>query len=72
MDKETLGLKLKTKGLSIDASMRVCANCKWYEQYYRENRGNVRCYIPVPYGYCLQQPCPKSPLATPCKHFGSE
>lgn len=59
----------RTRILSVEASMRACMNCIWYEQYYRKNRGNISGWVPVCSGYCLQHEQQRGPLRQPCRKF---
>lgn len=60
---------LRTKSISVNRDERACVNCIWFEQYYREGRSNVRCYVPVCSGYCLLHEQSKRPMTQPCKQF---
>lgn len=64
--------KKKTMGINIDVSERVCGTCIWYEQYYREGRGNVKCWVPTSTGYCLLHDKRHHPLHQTCKSFESK
>ena len=66
---ENYCMQKRTRSISVNSSERACINCIWYEQYYRQNRGNVRAYVPVCCGYCLLREQDKKPLTQPCKDF---
>ena len=38
---EQVCAKKHDKGIFVDDTVRACINCAWYEQYHRQNRGNV-------------------------------
>lgn len=58
-----------TKSITIEGSERACINCIWYEPHYRENRGNIKAYIPVSSGYCLRREQNRGALRQPCKDY---
>lgn len=58
-----------TRSICIDRSERACVNCIWFEQHYRENRGNIRMYTPISSGYCLLHEQKKGAMTQPCKDF---
>lgn len=58
-----------TRSISVDRSVRACINCIWYEQYFRENRGNVRMYCPTCTGYCLLHEQQRGALRQPCRDY---
>lgn len=62
----------RTKSISVNRSTRACINCQYYEQYYRENRGNVRAWVPVDTGFCIKLEARRGALRQPCKHFLKE
>lgn len=57
------------KSVCVDRSERACINCIWFEQYYRENRGNLKLYTPISSGYCLLHEQRKGAMTQPCKDF---
>lgn len=59
----------KTRSVIVDANIRACINCIWYEQYYRENRGNIHGFVPACAGYCLLHDQSRGPLRQPCKDY---
>lgn len=59
----------KTKNISVDSGERVCINCIWYEQYYRQNRGNVQLWIPTSTGYCLLKDRQRGALMQSCGKY---
>lgn len=67
--REELAMNLRGKSISINRSDRVCMNCAWYEQYYRQNRGNLYGYVPTSAGYCLKRECARGALRQPCREF---
>ena len=69
---ENLCARKRTKQIVVDAGERACINCVWYEQHYRQNRGNVAMWVPVCAGWCLRQDRPKGPLTRPCRNFAQE
>ena len=60
---------LKARNIIINGSERVCVNCIWYEQYYRQNRGNVYGWVPTSTGYCIRTECTRGPLRQTCQYF---
>lgn len=62
----------QTKSVPVDTGERVCLNCIWYEQFHRQNRGNIRAWVPTCYGYCILKDTLKGPLYRPCKDFERE
>ena len=66
---ESLAGSRKTVTVTIEASARACVNCQYYEQYYRQNRGNVAGWVPTATGYCLFYQCRRGALRQPCKEF---
>lgn len=62
----------RTKSFYVDADAKACINCIWYEQYFRQNRGNVRMWVPTCSGYCLLRDKQRGPLCQPCKDFETE
>ena len=58
-----------TKGINVDIGTRACINCIWYEQYFRQNRGNVRAWAPTDTGYCLLHDRRRGALRQPCKDY---
>lgn len=57
------------QSVAVNSSERVCVNCIWYEQYFRQNRGNVYGWTPTSTGYCIFNECMRGPLRQPCKYF---
>lgn len=57
------------KHVVIDRSARACLNCQYYEQYWRQNRGNTMGWTPTECGYCLLKECGRGALRQPCKDF---
>lgn len=57
------------KSINVDGGEHVCINCIWYQQYFRENRGNIRMYTPISSGYCLLHEQKKGAMTQPCKDF---
>lgn len=37
----------RNRSISVNASERACVNCIWYDQYYRQTRGNVSAWVPT-------------------------
>lgn len=68
---DALRMQCKTVTLSVNRSERACLNCAYYEQYYRQNRGNIRAWVPVCAGYCIRHDCRRGPLRQPCREFTS-
>lgn len=66
---ENLAYQRKVHSLSVDGSERACVNCRYFEQYYRANRGNVQMWVPVNAGYCLLREERRGPLRQPCEKF---
>ncbi len=66
---EELCRQRKTRSVSVEASEWVCLNCAYYEQHYRQNRGNVYAWVPTSKGYCLLRECERGPLRQPCRGF---
>ena len=66
---ENIAMRKKCRTICVDASLRACINCVWYEQYYRQNRGNVSAYIPVSTGICLLDDSRNNPLRRACREF---
>ena len=62
-------LRRPYKTVAIDRSERVCANCVWYEQYYRESRTNIQCRVFTSTGYCLLHEQQRGPLRQPCRDY---
>ena len=56
---ENLCVKMPARSVSINSSERVCLNCIWYEQYFRQSRSTIQSWVPVSKGFCgpLRQPC---------------
>lgn len=61
-----------TKSISVDGSETACINCVWFEQHYRENRGNIRMFVPISSGYCLLHEQRKGAMTKPCKDYETE
>ena len=59
----------RTRHISVDAGVRACINCVWYEQYYHKNRGNVQTWIPTSTGHCLLHETQRGALRQPCRDF---
>lgn len=57
------------KSINVDGGEPVCINCIWYQQFFRENRGNVRMKIPTSAGCCIRLNRQRGPLCQPCKDF---
>lgn len=62
----------KVRLIYVDEETRACINCAWYEQYFRQNRGNVYNWIPVDTGHCILRDCQRGPLRQACKDFEKE
>ena len=62
----------RTKSVPVDTGEKVCLNCIWYEQYFRQNRGNVRAWVPTCSGYGLLRDKQRGKLWQPCKDFETE
>ncbi|MCI8525762.1 MAG: hypothetical protein HFF17_07550 [Oscillospiraceae bacterium] len=58
-----------TQGINVEIGTRACINCIWYEKHYRENRGNIRLYVPISTGYCLLHEQNRGALRQPCKDY---
>ena len=56
----------------VDRGTRACINCIWYEQYHRQNRGNVRLWVPVDAGHCILHDRQRGPLRGACKDYETE
>lgn len=69
---ESYCLKKGKRTITVDKGVKACINCIWYEQYYRQNRGNVKAWIPADTGCCLLHDCKRGPLVRPCKSFEME
>lgn len=69
---ENLCMTKKTKSISVDSSERACVNCIWYEQHYRQNRGNISAWVPTSTGYCLLKDVMRGALRRPCENYESE
>lgn len=69
---ESYCLKKGKRTITVDKGVKACINCIWYERYYRQNRGNVKAWIPADTGYCLLRDCKRGPLVKPCKSFEIE
>lgn len=63
---------LDNRSISVNASVKACINCIWYEQYYRKNRGNVVSQVPVDTGFCLLKERRYGALKRACKEFETE
>lgn len=61
--------KKRSKSISVDSGERVCINCIWYQQYYREGRGNVKMWVPTSSGYCLLNDQLRGALEQPCEKY---
>ena len=61
--------KSGAKSIYVDGGERVCVNCIWYQQYFRENRGNVKMMYPTSGGCCILLNRQRGPLCQPCKDF---
>ena len=59
----------RCKGIQVDGASRACINCIWYEQYFHENRGNIKAWVPTDMGFCLLHEQRRGPLRQPCKDF---
>lgn len=59
----------KTKRIVVDPGVRACINCVWYQQYYRENAGNIRCVVPTSTGYCPLHDQQRGALRQPCRDY---
>lgn len=66
---ENLCKRKKTRNISVDSSERACVNRIWYEQHYRQNRGNVQLWVPISTGYCLLKDKPRRALMPPCRKY---
>lgn len=66
---ENLCMTKKTKNISVDSSERACINCIWYEQHYRQNRGNVSVWVPTSTGYCLLKGRSRGALMKICSKY---
>ena len=62
----------RSKLLYVDADVRACVNCIWYEQYYRKNRGNVSSWVATSTGYCLLNDEKRGPMRQPCRSYERE
>lgn len=62
----------RDKGISVDDTVRACINCAWYEQYHRQNRGNVYGWVGIHIGYCLKHDREHNALHQACKDFEHE
>lgn len=60
------------KSIAVDSGKRACINCIWYEQYFRQNRGNIRAWVATSCGYCLLRDEQRGPLRQPCKDYETE
>lgn len=69
---ENFCMRKRSKQISVDVSEHACINCIWYEQHYRQNRGNVSMWIPISTGHCLLKDCERGPLRQPCDKFERE
>lgn len=67
--RENLAMGIKGQSIAVDRTEQVCVNCAWYEQYFRQNRGNVYGFVPISTGYCLQKECRRGALRQACKDF---
>ncbi|MCI9333071.1 MAG: hypothetical protein HFG05_13040 [Oscillibacter sp.] len=59
----------RCKGIQVDGAARACINCIWYEQYFHQNRGNIKAWVPTDMGFCLLREQRRGPLRQPCKDF---
>ena len=59
----------RAKSIAVDGATRACVNCIWYEQYHRQNRGNVYSWVPTCYGFCLLHERQRGALRQPCKDY---
>ncbi len=66
---ENLAMMKRARTIIVDCSERVCVNCEYYEQYHRQNRGNVYGWIGTDKGYCIRKERSKGPLARACREF---
>lgn len=69
---ENLCMKKRTHSVCVDSDERVCVNCIYYEQYFRQNRGNVYGWTPTSTGYCLLHDERRGALRQVCKDFERE
>ena len=66
---ENLCSAKRTRSISVDRSEHACINCIWYEQHYRQNRGNVSLWVPTSTGYCLLKDSMRVALREPCEEY---
>ena len=66
---ENFCMRKHTKSISIDNGERACINCIWYEQYYREGRGNVATWVPTSTGYCLLTDQSRGAMGQTCDKY---
>ncbi len=62
----------QTKSINVESSEQACINCIWYEQYYREKRGNVKMLVPISIGLCLLNDEIRRALEQPCSEYEKE
>ena len=58
---------MRCKTISVNPNDPVCINCEWYEQHYRQSRGNVAHWVAIDSGYCLLKQKACNPLRRACK-----
>lgn len=61
--------RIGTKAINIERTERMCVNCIWFDQYFRETRGNICGKVPVNVGYCLRRRQRRGATGQPCKHY---
>ncbi len=59
----------RSKMIVVEGGEKVCINCAWYQQHYRDNRGNLDQRIPINSGCCILLDRPRGPLCRPCRDF---
>ena len=62
----------RTKSILVDGATRACVNCIWYEQYYRQNLGNVAGWMPTCYGFCLRHEHQRGALRHLCRDYDTK
>lgn len=67
--RENTAMNLSGCSIHINRSERRCVNCTYYEQYFRQNRGNLYGWVATCDGYCMKHECKRGALRQPCKDF---
>lgn len=59
----------RTESICVEAGRKVCINCAWYRQYYRQGDGIAWTMQPTGTGYCVKHNSQRGALRQHCRDF---